>query len=264
MPAQRLRQPLVLALAAACLAPITTAAQNRILNGGFDVSLASWSVTRTDGRSANWTNDDAQSNAASGSVELRHAGVATGFPVMVLQQCVSLSGMPEGNTLFGVRSKALQESAGVVQAHVALAFYRDFSCADLLSPGPNHALALNSPNWHSEDTSFHRNADANSLLIQLGLSRSMNSGSAGAARFDELYVGAPGAGPVQTALKRWTVDAGGGLASGSGFSLAASLGQFDPGSAQGGATELQGGFWFAPSASSPVPALIFRNGFETP
>lgn len=264
MPSRNLRRLVALALAAGCVLPAAAIAQNRVINGSFDQSLAGWTTDASDGRSAAWNSDDADASPASGSVEIRHAGAATGFPVMVLSQCVSLSGMPAGSTPFGVRSKALQESAGIVQAHVSLTFYRDFVCTDQFSPGPNFALAVNNPNWIDEDTSFDRNADAHSVLIELGISRNVGGGSSGAARFDDLYVGAPGMGPAPVALSRWTIDSGGGRASGGAVVLGGSIGQPDAGSAAGGSIELQGGFWFAAGGGSGPGTSIFRNGFESP
>lgn len=258
-----LGRPLV--LLAACALPVAATAQNRVSNGNFDQSLAGWSADAADGRSAAWSSDDAGGSPASGSVEIRHAGTATGFAVMVLSQCVSLSGMPTGTTPFGVRSKALQESADIVGAHVSLAFFRDFVCTDTLFPGPNYSLAVNSPNWLGEDTSFDRDAAAQSVLVELGISRNVGSGSSGAVRFDGLYIGAPGAGPELVELQRWTVDAGGGRSVGGGMALTGSIAQPDAGSASGGGVELQAGFWFSrPDTTPPGDDLIFQDGFESP
>lgn len=261
-PLQRLA---ALALMAGCALPSAALAQNRVISGAFDQSLAAWASDGTDGRSAAWNSDDGDASPASGSVEIRHAGTATGFPVMVLSQCVPLSGMPVGATPFGVRSKALQESASVVQAHVSLVLYRDFVCSDFLSPGPNYALALNNPNWIDLDTSFNRNADTHSVRIELGISKNAGAGSTGTVRFDAIYVGAQGPGPVPVELARWTIDAGGGRVGGGGIVLSGSIGQPDAGSASGGGIELQGGFWFDVGTAGPQPGdLIFQNGFESP
>jgi hypothetical protein len=253
-----------LTLALGCL-PVLATAQNRIVNGGFDQSLVAWTADTADGRSASWNGDDADAAPGSGSVEIRHTGTATGFQVMVLAQCVSLSGMAPGSTPIGMRSKALQESAGIVQAHVSLTFYRDHVCEDFHFPGPNYALAINNPNWQSEDTNFTLNADTRSVRVELGISRNVGAPPSGAVRFDGLYLGTTGAGPEIANLKRWTLDAGGGRATAGALALAGSIGQPDAGSATGGAIELQGGFWFAAGVAGPPPdALIFRNGFEAP
>jgi hypothetical protein len=253
-----------LTLALGCL-PVLATAQNRIVNGGFGQSLAAWTADTADGRSASWNNDDADAAPGSGSVEIRHTGTATGLQVMVLGQCVSLSGMPAGSTPIGMRSKALQESAGTVQAHVSLTFYRDHVCEDFHFPGPSYALAINNPNWLSEDTSFTRDPDTRSVRVELGISRNVGAPPSGAVRFDGLYIGTAGAGPEIANLKRWTVDAGGGRATAGALALSGSIGQPDAGSAAGGSIELQGGFWFAAAAVGPPPGEnIFRNGFEAP
>jgi hypothetical protein len=57
-------------------------------------------------------------------------------------------------------------------------------------------------------------------------------------------------------LSWWTIDGGGGTASGGGFALAGTVGQPDAGAMSGGAYTLGGGFW-------PVdPRAIFSDGFE--
>jgi hypothetical protein len=61
-------------------------------------------------------------------------------------------------------------------------------------------------------------------------------------------------------LDWYTVDGGGGSASGGGMSLAGTIGQPDPGGMSGGGLTVQGGFWAGvlarvqPTGSPPPPA----------
>lgn len=67
---------------------------------------------------------------------------------------------------------------------------------------------------------------------------------------------------VDYSIPRWTVDGGGGAASGGMFELRGTVGQPDVGSASGGIYAVNGGFWA--SQSIPVDSDgIFSDGFES-
>lgn len=57
-------------------------------------------------------------------------------------------------------------------------------------------------------------------------------------------------------LDWWTVDGGGGLASGGSFGLHGSIGQADSGALSGGVFSLQGGFWGDSGYSLYIPLVI--------
>jgi hypothetical protein len=57
-----------------------------------------------------------------------------------------------------------------------------------------------------------------------------------------LMLAAPSAGQT-FAIPWWTIDAGGGAASGGSFAVTATIGQPDPGEMAGGVFTLVGGFW---------------------
>ncbi len=59
------------------------------------------------------------------------------------------------------------------------------------------------------------------------------------------------------AIRRSTIDAGGGPASGGNFELHGTIGQPDAGNLSGGAYELKGGFW-TPDSSD----LLFKDSYE--
>lgn len=58
-------------------------------------------------------------------------------------------------------------------------------------------------------------------------------------------------------LSWWSLDSGGGTATGGGFTLTGTLGQADAGELHGGGFALSGGFL------SHLPQSIFRDGFES-
>lgn len=58
-------------------------------------------------------------------------------------------------------------------------------------------------------------------------------------------------------LPWWTVDAGGGIASGGAYSLAGTSGQAEAGPASGGAYELNGGYWAVdPERALYLPLVV--------
>jgi hypothetical protein len=73
------------------------------------------------------------------------------------------------------------------------------------------------------------------LILLLLLSLSLIFGSASQA--------APGAAAQDYAIKKWSVDVGGGASSGGGYWLAGTVGQPDAGVLSGGIYDLTGGFW---------------------
>jgi hypothetical protein len=60
-------------------------------------------------------------------------------------------------------------------------------------------------------------------------------------------------------LPWWTVDAGGGIASGGVYSLAGTSGQAEADTASGGAYELNGGYWAVNPAHAIYLPLILRG-----
>ena len=62
------------------------------------------------------------------------------------------------------------------------------------------------------------------------------------------------------AIRRSTLDAGGGQVAGGAYAITATVGQADAHYSEGGAYALRGGFW---GAGGNVPSdAIFANGFE--
>jgi hypothetical protein len=62
------------------------------------------------------------------------------------------------------------------------------------------------------------------------------------------------------AMDWWSVDAGGGRASGGTWSVVSAIGQFDSGTLSGGSLDLDGGFVVADEPGEPP---LFADGFET-
>lgn len=58
------------------------------------------------------------------------------------------------------------------------------------------------------------------------------------------------------AVDWWTVDGGGGLASGGPFSLQGTIGQADSGTLAGGEFSLQGGFWGDSTYAVYLPLIM--------
>ncbi len=58
----------------------------------------------------------------------------------------------------------------------------------------------------------------------------------------------------------WSVDGGGGRASGGTWSVVSAVGQFDAGSLSGGSLDLEGGFVVADESGEPP---LFADGFES-
>jgi hypothetical protein len=66
-------------------------------------------------------------------------------------------------------------------------------------------------------------------------------------------------------LTRSSIDAGGGRSTGGVYTLDGTIGQHDASAPLvGGNLVLQPGFWASTVPSTPLPSLIFRNGFESP
>jgi len=62
------------------------------------------------------------------------------------------------------------------------------------------------------------------------------------------------------AMDWWSVDAGGGMASGGTWTVVSTIGQFDAGTLSAGATTLYSGFVFV---DEPGDSLPFADGFES-
>jgi hypothetical protein len=58
----------------------------------------------------------------------------------------------------------------------------------------------------------------------------------------------------------WSVDTGGGRASGGTWSVVSAIGQFDAGGLSGGSLDLEGGFLIADEPGEPP---LFADGFES-
>jgi hypothetical protein len=67
-----------------------------------------------------------------------------------------------------------------------------------------------------------------------------------------LLVGGLAAAQGGYALDWWTVDGGGGSASGGIFALSGTMGQPDAGTVAGGEYMLEGGFWYGETVNGPV------------
>lgn len=62
------------------------------------------------------------------------------------------------------------------------------------------------------------------------------------------------------AMDWWSVDGGGGRASGGTWTVVSAIGQFDAGSLSGGSLDLEGGFIVA---DEPGETPLFADGFES-
>jgi len=67
---------------------------------------------------------------------------------------------------------------------------------------------------------------------------------------------------AQYEIKKHTINNGGGKMTGGNYEMNSSIGQVDASSTQtGGNYSLNGGFWHE-TDNTPLPELIFTNGFE--
>lgn len=243
------------------LSPAVVGAQNLLVNGDFAANLSGWMLTESPQASAQWVGDDADGLAQSGSAELR--GTGNGAQIVLLQ-CMPLAGLSDPIAV-GASARVLLEGEAEVSG---LLLIRQFSEADCtFAPGYPldwHTVNQSQSGWQSFAGSFTRSApEIQSVMVMLTTYKPNTAGAGGAVRFDNVYFGGTGPGPEPVTLRRWTVDAGGGRASGGGLTLTGSIGQPEPGSAAGGDVSLQSGFWFgAGSAPPPSGDAIFRNGFE--
>lgn len=238
-----------------------TMAQNLVQNGAFDTSFTGWFFSGVSFTTAMWVSQGAPSGAASGAVEIRHQAPGTGSPVGALSQCVNLS--PGGNEL-AYAGMARTELEGEPQVIAWLRFlpFEGDDCTDY-GGAERIAFILNtgSTNWTAGSGSFTLAPGVRSLSVDLAIEKPIGSGDNGAAYFDSIVLFHPDL--VDIALRRWSIDAGGGRASNGGIVLSGSIGQPEPGSASGGGISLQSGFWFGSAGGAPpVGDLIFRNGFE--
>jgi hypothetical protein len=236
-------------------------AQNLLFNGDFVTNLSGWMLTESPQASAQWVDDDADGLVQSGSAEIRETGNGA---QIVLFQCMPLAGLSDPIAV-GAAARVLLEGEAEVSG---LLLIRQFSEADCtFAPGypPDwHTVNQSQSAWLAFDGSFTRSApEIQSVMVMLAIYKPDTAGTGGAVRFDNVYFGGTGAGPELLTLRRWSIDTGGGRASGGGLSLTGSIGQPEAGSASGGDVSLQSGFWFG-AGSTPPPSgdAIFRNGFE--
>lgn len=248
-------------LGVVALSPAVVGAQNLLVNGDFAASLSGWTQTDSPQASAQWLDEDADGHAQSGSAEIRETGNGA---QIVLFQCMPLAALSDP---IAVGAWAQVQLEGETEVS-GLLLIRQFSEADCtFAPGYPldwHTVNQSQSGWQSFAGSFTRAApEIQSVMVMLAIYKPNTVGAAGAVRFDNVYFGGIGAGPEPVTLRRWTIDVGGGRASGGGITLTGSIGQPEAGSAAGGDVSLQSGFWFGPGSTPPPSGdTIFRNGFE--
>lgn len=221
---------------------------------GFHDGLDGWTVIGVG--TVSWSAEDAAGNPLSGSVELRDDNPDEDATRMGLERCIVLTGV--GSPL-AVSAKALVRAEGEphVEARIRYREFLDPTCRVESGFERLQTINRNDPDWlHFEDVYTPVHPRTLAVKVGLGIARAAGAGPGGVVMFDDLKLGST----VQ--LTRWTIDAGGGRASGGAIELAGTIGQPDAGSAAGGPIELLGGFWFA--AGGGPGESIFGNGFESP
>lgn len=242
-----------LAIGALAAAPLSA----QLLNGGFDGGLDGWTIGTSSGFQAQWLADDAQGSPISGSVQIGDGNPGTNAAARVLFQCLQVAA---GEPIpYGASARVFAEGEPGVEAWLLTVQFDNASCDGEASV--IDALTVNDGDeaWQSAAASLDL-AGAHIQSVQLGLAirKPIGSGIGGLVRYDDVFFG-----EAAISLSRWTIDAGGGSASGGGIELrGATLGQPDAGSASAGSLVLHAGFW---SGHSPVVTdRIFANDFELP
>jgi len=188
---------LILATLAMGLAPMRTAAQNLLQNGGFASDLSSWQLVGVQGGSALWSPTDSAASPSSGSALLvndqpcvpQGSGFACPFPG--LSQCVGVVGGANYSIGYSALIPAGQKVSGL--AFLQFHWYSGNNCdaGSLFSPGFGSAPAVGT--WGEEVRGAIAPAAARSLQIQISAIRSELPPQGNfQVRFDNVFVNGPG------------------------------------------------------------------------
>ncbi len=229
----------------------------QLANGGFATGLGGWQIQNSPGFSASWVAEDAQGAPASGSAQIGNANPGTNAAAGVLTQCLPVN--PLEPVPYGASARVLDEGEADVQAWLVVMQFANALCSGEAAAIESLTVNPGTPDWQSASSTWHpAGPHIQSVRVALSIRKAIGTGIGGLVRWDDAFFG-----EAAIALRRWTIDAGGGSAGGGGFELRGStVGQPDAGSASAGGFDLQAGFW---SGRPTAPGdRIFANGFESP
>lgn len=247
------------ALTGVVLAAVATGTpvQAQLTNGGFDTGLDGWIVGTTSGFHAQWLADDAQGSPGSGSAQIGNTNPGTNASAVVLRQCLPAN--TDEPIPYGASARVFDEGEPGVEAWLLTLQFANADCSGEAVVIGSLTVNDGTDGWQSAASTLSlAGPHVQSVQLGLGIRKSIGTGNGGLVRYDDVFFGA-----AMISLSRWTVDAGGGSASGGGFELrGATIGQPDAGSASAGGLDLHSGFW---SGRAPVITdRIFANDFEQP
>lgn len=163
------------------LPAVPQAANNLLVNAGFDRDLSGWYNRYS--REASWATEDSAGRPDSGSVRLTDPFTGNGGTLLALEQCLpSVGGR---RYLFGGKLRVPEGQPSSVGGAIFLIAYREPNCSGAAT---STAVGSGSNSWTTLSRNFTTPEGTASVAIAFGVNKDVGVTDPGSVLFDDLLL----------------------------------------------------------------------------